>query len=302
MPIVTGNKHSAKIFTDILRASPLPRLETEILISFLLGKSREYLMAHPETKIPFNLYRKFEALETKRLKNWPIAYLTGHKEFYGLDFKVSPAVLTPRPETEMIVEEIVSLIGPDQYRYDKEPCIIDIGTGSGAIIIALASEIRRLFPARFHKIKFAAVDISAAALKIAAQNARQHKLAGKIKFYRGNLLRPLKLRALEERPLIIVANLPYLTPVQIKRSPSISYEPKLALDGGIDGLKYYRRLLRQLDQAPFTDSFLNLFCEIDPSQATRLKFMVSAHWTDARYLIKKDLAGQRRLARIVKGY
>lgn len=319
-------KTSSKIkFSDLLRSSLLPRLETEILAAFLLKKSRIWLLAHPETLIRPAILKKFQELETKRLKNWPLAYLIGQQGFYGLDFKVNPSTLIPRPETEMMVDEMIEIIkNINSYqnlsikktlktqkqdapqRHSPQAKIIDIGTGSGAIIIATAATSKRLFPALFKNISFYALDISAQALKVAKQNAKSHRLETKIKFYHSNLLTALKKQLLSRQksaannthpPLIISANLPYLTPNQIKNSPSISREPRLALLGGRDGLKYYRLLAKQI-YALNLKSALTVLCEIDPSQAGPLKKIFQKYWPTTNVNIKKDLAGYKRIVKI----
>ncbi|MDP2944433.1 MAG: peptide chain release factor N(5)-glutamine methyltransferase [bacterium] len=297
---------------NVLKTSSLPRPEIELLLAHLLNKSREFLLTHPETEIRPAVYKRFKLLEAKRLKNWPIAYLTGYKEFYGLNFKVSPAVLTPRPETEIIVEKIVNIFlnkssrlvkleksKQDRYLLYKpkllKPVIIDLGTGAGAIIISVAKELKRLTPSIYRQAEFLAVDISAPALKIAKSNAAYHKLARKIKFYQGNLLSPLKLnkRDLSQSELIIAANLPYLTPAQIKKSPSISREPLLALDGGIDGLKYYQELFKQLSKLPAIGN-LRIICEIDDSQAKKIRTLTKKYFPHAASKILLDLSGKKR--------
>ncbi len=285
---------------SILEESSLPRLETEILASFLLGQSREYLLTHPETGISHALYGRYKNLETKRLEGWPIAYLTGQKEFYGLSFKVNPAVLTPRPETEMMVEEIIAAAKRDKSK--KAPLIVDLGTGSGAIIVASATELRKLSPALFMKTKFMAVDISRQALNIAKENSLAHKLGRRIEFFHGNLLTPLKLneRKLAGRHLIIAANLPYLTKSQIKDSPSIQREPKLALDGGPGGLRYYKELFRQLADLELSGIHARILCEIDPAQTVKIRSLIKKYLPQAELKIKKDLSRKDRLAIIQK--
>lgn len=279
---------------EVYANSSLPRPEIELLLAYLLNKSREFLLTHPETKISSIVYKKFKSLEAKRLKNWPIAYLLGVKEFYGLDFKVSPAVLTPRPETEKMVENIVE-IAKDKKTSSLKPIIIDLGTGSGAIIISVAKELKRLAPSTYRQAEFLAVDISAPALKMAKINAAHHKLTRKIKFYQGSLLSPLKLdkRDLSQCELVIAANLPYLTPAQIKKSPSISREPLLALDGGPDGLKYYRELFKQLSGLP-TVGNLRIICEIDDSQAKKIKALTKKYFPHVASKIIADLSGKKR--------
>lgn len=295
--------NSNKIFTfnHLLQIAALPNLETEILISFLLGKNREYLLTHPEINISPAVYKKFKELEKKRLNNWPLAYLTGRQEFYSLDLAVSPAVLIPRPETEMMVEEIIELIKSKQS--DKlAPLLVDLGTGSGAIIISLASEIRRLFPAYFKTIIFEAIDISSAALNIAKANAKHHKLNKEIKFLLGNLLDPLKIttKRLAGRELIITANLPYLTRSQIKEAPTISREPKLALAGGKDGLKYYQELFQQISRLNVSNLKYQIICEIDPSQKIKIKELANKYLSDSKVSIQKDWARKDRFALIKK--
>lgn len=291
------------LFT-ILAASPLPRLETEILLAYLLNKTLSYLLTHPKTQINQKVEKKFQTLVKKRLQNWPIAYLSGQKEFYGLDFKVSPAVLVPRPETEMIVDELLTI---NQVPDSARTIIIDVGTGSGAIIISAAKNSRRLFPTRFKKMSFWATDISPAALALARLNARHHRLAKKIKFKRSHLIQAFNQELLDlntaaltvKTPyrLIIAANLPYLKPSQIKRSPTISREPRLALDGGPDGLKYYRLLFKQIKNLKLLWP-VTIIGEIDPGQANKARQLAKSHWPGAKIEVKKDLAGLKRLIKI----
>jgi release factor glutamine methyltransferase len=290
---ITKQKKNTNI-SQIIRSSLISRPETELLLAFLLNISIESILTHPEIEITPPIYKKFKSLEDKRRKNWPIAYLIGSKEFYGLNFKVSPAVLTPRPETELIIDEMTQLISTKATAPTK-PLIIDLGTGSGAIIISLAKELKRLIPQTYRRAEFSAVDISEPALRIAKQNAVRHKVAAKIKFYQGDLLAPLKLqpRDLSRNDLIIAANLPYLTLKQIKKSPSISREPLLALDGGADGLKYYREIFKQLKGASYHSA--TLFCEIDPAQSKSIGALAAKYFPNGESSVLPDLAGKNRL-------
>jgi len=313
------------LIKELFNNSSLPQLELRILLAFLLKKSPEFILSHPETKISVFIYKKFKILEKKRLENWPIAYLTGEKEFYNLNLKITPAVLTPRPETELIIDEIIenitnyskndsenSLKNNSKNNSEKDfnfknILIIDLGTGSGAIIISLAYELRNHFPLIFKNTKFTAVDISATALKIAKQNAKKYQLSNKIKFYLGNLLDPFTKNALitsnkhTGNEIIISANLPYLNPSQIKKSPSISKEPRLALDGGKDGLKYYRKLFISLQDLQNKYLAINnkfklwLYCEIDPGQAIKTKNLALKYLPQAKQSFRRDLSGRNRL-------
>jgi len=298
---INSKLNSNKTWLELLANSLLEKKDAEILASFLLNKTRENILSHPEIKVNSSLYNKFKVLEKKRLNNYPIAYLIGEKEFYGLNFKVNKNVLVPRPETEIMVDNIIDIYKWEINNSEKsaiitEPFIIDIGAGSGAIIISIASELKRLFPNGFKDFEFKAVDISANALKIAKHNAKSYQLDKTIKFYRGNLLNPIK-KLLAERNLIITANLPYLTPTQVKESPSISREPKLALIAGNDGLKYYRELFKQLKNIKYKS--LTLFCEIDSSQTSSINALAKDYFPQAKLEIIKDLSGLNRFLKVM---
>ncbi len=285
---------------ELLISSRIPRREAEILLSFLLNKTREFFIIHPDFEIEKIVYKKFRELESKHLAGWSIATLIGSKEFYGLNFQVDKNVLVPRPETELMVEEILNLVIPSQSTIN----IIDVGTGSGAIIITLALELRKSNLTSFKNTGFKAIDISVSALKIAKLNSQIYKLNKNIKFFSGNLLRPLinknDYEDLFKKDVIIAANLPYLSPLQVKTSPSIQKEPKLALMAGSDGLKCYRELFEQLKSiySGVAHKNIHIFCEIDPSQKNTFKLLLKKNFPEASLMIKKDLAGRPRLAQI----
>ena len=204
-------------------------LDAEVLLSHVLKKPREYLFAYPETKLSTYQLKNFRTLLARRAKHEPIAYLTGHKEFYGLDFIVNKGVLIPRPETEALVEAVIKEVK------NKKLTIADIGTGSGCIAIALKKNLP--------KCKVIATDKSAAALKVAKQNAKKHQVA--IQFKKGNLLEPMKKQKFD----VVVANLPYLRDkLDYPDRKVTKYEPALALKGGPDGLKIYRQFYQQLQK------------------------------------------------------
>jgi len=293
-----------------------PAGDAEILLADVLKKPREFILAHREKQLTPRQSKRFDFLIKQRAKSQPVAYLLGYKEFYGLKFKVNKNVLIPRPESELIVDEILS----KKPNANSKTIFIDLGTGSGCLLITLAKLLTKA------KL-FIATDISPKALNIAKQNAEYHKVAQKIKFIQGDLLKPLfakncqpeagpplaeKLEignCLEIRnppatlcialragwKLEIICNLPYLTPVQIKQEPSIQFEPTLALNGGPDGLKYYSRLARQINRLLklFTNLQLTVYAEINPNQATAIKQI----FKQAQSIqIKNDLAELSRLA------
>lgn len=273
---------------QIIKSSKLIYKEGLNLMSFIERKPLEYILTHLEKPVTKNNYQKFKILEKRRLNNWPLAYLTGQKEFFGLNFRVNKNVLVPRPETELMVEEVLKEVA-SQPKYPRY--IIDLGTGSGAIIISLAKKIKKL------NNKFLATDISKPALIVAKKNAKIHNLNKTIKLYRGNLLKPIP-QNLTDQNLIITANLPYLTKIQIKKSPTISREPKLALDGGLKGLKYYEELFKQLQNINYRS--LILLIEIDPAQAAKIQSLVKKYFLLFSLVIKPDLSGQKRLVVIKK--
>jgi len=275
------------LLKELLKSSPLSRLETEILLAFLLKKDREFVLTYPEIKISSALYKNFQGLVLKRSQNWPIAYLIGQKEFYGLDFKVNKNVLIPRPETELLVTEIIDSV----KKTKKIKTIVDIGTGSGAIIISVAKELKKQAPQLFKTTKFLAVDISPSALKIAKQNAQLNELTDKINFSRGNLLTPISKKLIKQ-DLIIAANLPYLTSQQIKQSLSIKKEPRLALDGGRAGLQYYQELFAQAKKIHYRSTLF--FCEIDPSQKIKIKNLAKKYFPNKETPILKDWRQKNR--------
>lgn len=263
--------------------------EADILLAHTSRQGRATLLAHPETPISLSQSYRFWYTVKKREHNWPVAYLVGHKEFFGRYFTVSPATLIPRPDSECIIESVVT------ETEHSAPLIFDIGTGSGALAITLAAEIP--------SAQVFASDVSRAALKIAKQNAVKNQVY--VEFERGSLLDPHEKnikRATE--PVFIIANLPYLTPNEIKAESSLTHEPTLALDGGDDGLDLYRTLWSQLHQLrPHIKNHVtwHLWCEINPEQLNGLTGLVTGLFPTARLKTLNDLAGRVRALHVVLG-
>lgn len=267
----------------------------DIIISLILKKPREFVLTYPDKKLTKIQLQKIESLIKRRGNNEPLAYLTGGKEFYSNKFIVNKNVLVPRPETEIMVEEALYHIKQNQ----KHKTVIDVGTGSGCIIISLAKELRNK-----KNINYFGLDISSEALKIAKKNAKINKVDKKIKLIKSDLLTKIgnwKLKI--GNSVIVTANLPYLTAKQIKNSPSIKKEPRLALIAGSDGLKYYKKLFKQIRdiQNKNPEIEFTIFCEIDPSQVNPIK-QLTKNTLDKNYTtyIKKDLRGLSRFAIIKK--
>ncbi len=199
-----------------------PWLDAELLLAHVLQKERVWLLAHPEYRVNAPQRKQFLLLVRRRSKRIPLAHLTSEKEFYGLRFRVTPAVLIPRPETEQLIE--FSL--PYLKELPGGSVVADIGTGSGCIAISLA----KLLP----NLRFIATDISPDALSMARKNARRHGVRGRIRFLRGP-----NFSVLKKNPTAIIANLPYLSHREYASvEPELRYEPRRALlarQGG-DGL------------------------------------------------------------------
>lgn len=263
------------------------RLEAEVLLSAVLGKPREFLLAHPENKLSFCQNWRLDRLVEKRLKGWPTAYLIGHKEFYGFDFVVDKNVLIPRPETELMVDEVLRTINKYQLTNIN---LIDVGTGSGCIIVSLA----KILQEKSLAANFYALDVSRKALAVARKNAQRNGLTSCINFVYSDLLDHIDKKVFEQ-PVIITANLPYLNPNQVKNSPTIQKEPKIALLAGVDGLDLYRCLFRQIkEKREVIKNKLLILCEIDEAQTAAFSELAEKSLTGSIISVKKDLNGYDR--------
>lgn len=208
-----------------------PRAAAEVLLAHGLGLRRIDLYLRHEQPLTSAELARFKSLLRRRLAREPTQYITGHQEFWSLDFLVSPAVLIPRPETEILVEEVVQFF---RRAGQLHPLILEVGTGSGAVAVALAREL----PAS----RLIASDYTAAAVALARTNARRHQVADRLAFVVGDLLAPFRPSPVFDA---IVANAPYIPTAELDQlAPEIrDYEPRLALDGGPDGLGVLRRLI-----------------------------------------------------------
>ncbi len=292
------------------------RLDAELLLGWAIGADRTALLAHPEAPVGADAADRFEAAVARREKGEPVAYIRGIKEFFGLAFAVDARALIPRPETELLVSEAEYEIA---WRLTSAPRpagtppvrVVDVGTGSGAVAIALAAQLRRrrMLP----EVSILAVDSSAEALGLAKENAVAHGLADSIEFVESDLLPPGAAGAAElspggesssrveppsVRPFdVILANLPYIPSAEVGRLPvAASFEPRLALDGGSDGLAVIRRLLGLLPSALASDGTALL--EIGFDQGPAMEEAVAAMPGEWSCRIQADLSGRPRLAHI----
>ena len=268
-----------KYATLKLKNSSSPGLDSEVLLAHALNKSRAFLLANLDKKLTKSQKNLYTKLIRKRTDSWPVAYLTGKKEFYGLNFKITPDTLIPRPDSELLVELALKAVSSKLTRIKQ---IVDVGTGSGCIIISIAKSLPR------KKINFIATDISEKALKIAKQNARAHKV--QIKFYKSNLLKSLPDNSL------VVANLPYLAKKQLNNL-TIKHEPKKALYGGKDGLKYFKELFKQIKKAQSEN--LTILLEHDPIQKKSLANLTKKYFPSAKIKFHRDLSGKWRVLEVI---
>ena len=255
-----------------------PRLNAETLMMFTLGCDRAYLYAHPERELSAGEHGRFAAYVGERAAGKPAQYITGHQEFWGLDLLVSPAVLIPRPETEHVVETVLELTG-ELAGADKLK-IIDVGTGSGCIAVALAQELANA--------EVYATDISADALEVARANAARLGLSGRIQFRQADLLDGVSPRQFD----VIVSNPPYVGELEPeKRQREVrEFEPKAAVFAGPTGMEVYERLIPQAHTCLRDGAWLVL--EIGYSIEAPVRALLKA-WSEVRTV--NDLQGIPRV-------
>src|SRR2546426_12098973 len=266
-------------------------MNAELLLMFTLGCDRAYLYAHTERELTSGEQARYEQALVQRAQGVPAQYITGHQEFWGMDFVVTPAVLIPRPETERVVESLLALIrepgeaaGPTLQPFSF-PRIVDIGTGSGCIALAFAKELP---PAEIH-----ATDISAAALEIARANAARHQLESRTHFHKTDLLRGLDPKAFD----FVVSNPPYVgeseeDQVQLEVR---KFEPRHAVFAGPTGLEVIQRLIPQAHDALKPGGWLVI--EISGSIVEGVQDVLDS-WREVR--VTEDLQKIPRVARAQK--
>jgi release factor glutamine methyltransferase len=240
---------------------PSAKLDAEVLLADILEKDRSWLHAHSEYKLNNIELKKLNRQINRRLKHEPVAYIRGEQEFYGRDFKVTPDTLTPRPETETMIDLLLKTVNSRQFTVDRQLQILDVGTGSGCIIITAALELKK------HQISAIGLDISEEALKVAKKNAKN--LGAMVKFINFNLLTDDLASVTdtqpEKEPNVILANLPYV-PNNFHINLAATHEPGFAIFGGKDGLDYYRLLFKKA-----TKNVKLVFTECLPMQHRELE-------------------------------
>lgn len=269
-----------------------PRLDGEVLLGHVLGLTRAELYTHSERRLGDADRRAFEDLIDRRCKHEPVAYLIGRKAFYGIELAVDERVLIPRPETELLVDLALDLLAQathtaEQAGRSAPVTMADVGTGSGAIALAIAANTTGAH--------IYAMDISPAALKLAKENTRRLGLAERVTFLRGNLLAPLP------QPVdLIVANLPYIAEDEwAALAPDIAeFEPALALSGGPDGLTHIRQLLQQAPDRLSARGALLL--EIGAGQGAQVAKLAASAFPEAFVEVLTDYGYRDRIVRVQK--
>lgn len=254
-------------------------LDAEVLLAHVIERDRTWLLSHPERPMTAAERQRFRRLIERRREHVPVAYLTGRREFYGHELHVTPAVLIPRPESELLVDLAIEWL----RAHPSARRVIDLGTGSGAIAIAIAKAVSA--------VRIVGIDIDAKALAVAAENIIEQRLVSRVELRRGDLLRSASSADL------IVANLPYLSAARRRSAaPEIGYEPSWALAGGDDGLDAIRQAIQQAP--PVIRPGGCLLFECDPLQARRIERLAKQTWSSAEVRIHKDLAGRDRVVQI----
>ncbi|MFK7694820.1 peptide chain release factor N(5)-glutamine methyltransferase [Paenibacillus sp. HJGM_3] len=258
---------------------------TELLLCHLMDWSRTELFLRWGEPFPADREEDWAGYVLRKASGEPVQYIIGEQEFYGLRFHVEQAVLIPRPETELLVEEIVRTAG-SLWREDTPLVVADIGTGSGAIAVTLA--VQR--PAW----RLQAVDLSPAALEVAKGNAKRNGVVERVAFHEGDLLGPFLHGGDADGLDIVVSNPPYIESEAIEglEVQVRCYEPHLALDGGPDGLALYRRLTEQLTRLERTPRIVGF--EVGQGQAPAVAELLTHTGLWAEVRLVKDLAGIER--------
>jgi release factor glutamine methyltransferase len=267
--------------------SPTPRLDAEVLLAHASGRERSWLLAHPEAVVGD---APFEELVTRRLAGEPIAYLRGYKEWRSLRIGTDARALIPRPETELLFELAVDEIRARMARDDEPIVAWEPATGSGAVTLALALRFREAIA--LGRLRLIASDVSADALELAAENLQSHGVQSLVDLACADLLEPAG--ASLPRPDVVIANLPYVpTAEALAPERGLGHEPRVAIDGGQDGLEVLRRLLDTVGERMTPGGALLLEIGIGQAEAVSALAPYGATTT-----VERDLAGIERVVRI----
>jgi release factor glutamine methyltransferase len=279
-----ASKNISKLFKN--KGIKNSERETEILLSYSLEMSRSEIYLNSNRALKDIEKKQLEKKIQKRIDKIPIQYITKHQEFMGMDFLVGKGALIPRPETEILVEEVIKRL--KNYKYSNNLKVVDLGTGTGIIAVSIAKFIEEII--------IYATDISKKSLQIALKNAQKHYCKDKIIFLQGDLFKPF-IGRIEKNSLDgIISNPPYINSYDFKSLPPEikNNEPKIALSGGIDGLDYYRKIIRKSPYYLKKSGFIAL--EVGAGQAKEVKELIlKEHNFKQNVEIFKDYLGIERV-------
>jgi release factor glutamine methyltransferase len=275
----------------LIPLSDTPQLDAQVLLAHIFEKPRTWLLAHTSSAPDTKRAARLETLVRRLERGEPLPYVLGHWEFYGLDFQLTPDVLIPRPETELLVERAIAWLQPskDEPANARQRMVADVGTGSGCIAVTLAKNVPN--------IHVLATDISPAALKVARRNAAQFQVLPQIYFLTCDIL-PKRVHSLSGiRPFdLLCANLPYIPTEKLRRLPVYRREPTLALDGGPDGLDPFRKLFNLVPEWMAPGG--RILLEIESTRGAAVLSLAYDAFTAASFHLHRDLAGSDRLLEI----
>ena len=271
---------------------PSAQLAAELLMMHALDRDRAYLHAHPEEELSEDTISRYSKFIDERAAGKPAQYITGHQEFWGMDFEVTPDVLIPRPETEHVVETIVELARRRGFQKDTPLRIVDVGTGSGCIALALANE--------FPQATLFGADISRAALVVASRNAVRFDMAERVKFIESDLLARFLDGDFDGTFDFIVSNPPYVGAGDVKsvQREVREYEPRIAWGGLEQGDEIYRRLFPQALRTLKPGG--HVVVEIGYNMRDAVADLLDANWTAVQVI--PDLAGIPRVVAAQKWF
>jgi len=269
----------AQLSQQLHQISETAILDAQVLLAHTLEKPRSWILAHPEAPLDNTRYDQIIQAANRMEHGEPLPYVIGHWEFYGLDFHLTPSVLIPRPETELLVERGIKWLQlhPPQHK------VVDVGTGSGCIGIALAKNIPDLRPLL--------TDISLEALSVAKINAEKYGLLDRLEFLQADLL-----NGVPGSFDLICANLPYIPTPKLMKLPVAEMEPRLALDGGSSGTEVISRLLGQAKGQLVSGGLMLL--EIESSHGDEVKTLAKGYYPASKVQVLKDLSGLDRCVEI----
>ena len=271
--------------TRLALISDTPALDAAVLLAHILNKPRTWVMAHPELTLTPQQQKQLDDSVTRFEDGEPFPYILGHWEFFGLDFDVTPNVLIPRPETELLVEKAIAWLQQSPVRRT----VADIGTGSGAIAIAIAINVPGAH--------ILASDISEKALEVARRNAQRWNVSDRIDFVQCDILPPHpNFFPTEDHFDLICANLPYIPTDTLRDLPIYGREPTLALDGGADGLDLFRRLMKIVPDWLAPNGLILL--EIEATRGVHALGLAYDMFSEAQIHLHQDLTGRDRLLAI----